>query len=263
MIRPITVAALAVSLAVPALAGAQSLRGSSTSVDLMYQQALAHGLHFYETATGIRRAADRGAFVKMSGNADYELASVSHPYVLPITRTFVHRLSAQYRARCGEKLVVTSGIRPKSMRLANGAERSVHPTGMAIDLRKPTRGPCLAWLRETLSYLDARGLIEATEEHRPPHFHVAVFPEPYAGYVGGDAGRIASSRPASSAPAGAGPGKDASTATYRVRPGDSLWSIARARQLTVEELKRANSLRSSRIMPGQVLVLPGSASDRD
>lgn len=247
-------------------AAAQSLRGSSGSVDVMYRQAVSHDLHFYRTSSGIRRAAERGDFVRLSGNVDYALGSVSHPYVLPITRTFVHRLAAQYRLQCGERLVITSGARPQSMRLANSAERSVHPTGMAVDIRKPRNARCLRWLRETLAYLDGQGVVEAIEESRPPHFHVAVFPTPYRRYIQGGATttRIASAAPA---PAARGPSaSDASMSsgarTYQVRRGDSLWSIARRSRTTVDELKNANALRSSRIVAGQVLVLPETTADR-
>lgn len=253
---------------VPAASGeAQSLRGSTTSVHTMYRQALSHGLHFYQTSEGIRRAAARGDFVRLTGNGDYALGSVSHPYVLPITRTFVHRLAAQYRAQCGERLVITSAARPKAMRLANGVAQSVHPTGMAVDLRKPRNARCLTWLRSTLAYLDAQGVIDAIEERNPPHFHVAVFPTPYRGYLqGGPRTRLASSEAAArtvASGASAAVAVDESGArTYRVRRGDSLWSIARRSQVSVDELKSANSLRSSRIVAGQVLVLPSSSNDR-
>jgi hypothetical protein len=247
-------------------AAAQSLRGSSGSVELMYRQAVSHDLHFYQTSSGIRRAADRGDFVRLGGNVDYALGSVSHPYVLPITRTFVHRLAAQYRLQCGERLVITSGARPQSMRLANSAARSVHPTGMAVDIRKPRNARCLRWLRETLAYLDGQGVVEAIEESRPPHFHVAVFPTSYRRYI--QAG-VATTRIASAvtAPAASGPSAPDATQgsagrTYRVRRGDSLWSIARRSQTTVDELKNANALRSSRIVAGQVLVLPESTANR-
>lgn len=260
--------AVCFSAFVPAASGeAQSLRGSTTSVDLMYRQAVSHDLHFYQTSDGIRRAATRGDFVRLTGNGDYALGSVSHPYVLSITRTFIHRLAAQYRAQCGERLVVTSAARPKTMRLANGASRSVHPTGMAVDLRKPTNGRCLTWLRSTLAYLDAQGVIDAIEERSPPHFHVAVFPAPYRGYLqGAPATRVASASIATRAlesGASAVIAVDAAgNRTYRVRQGDSLWSIARRSQVTVDELKSANSLQSSRIVAGQVLILPGSSASR-
>ena len=45
------------------------------------------------------------------------------------------------------------------------------------------------------------------------------------------------------------------TGTYTVEPGDSLYSIARAHELTVDQLKAFNSLSSNTIQPGQVLKL--------
>ena len=44
--------------------------------------------------------------------------------------------------------------------------------------------------------------------------------------------------------------------TYAVRSGDTLFSIARSHRTTVDSLKRANNLRSSRIYVGQKLALP-------
>lgn len=235
-----------------ASAGAQSLRGSPASVDRMYRQAREHDLHFYRTGSGVRRAADNGSLVRLSGNADYRVADATYPYVLPTTRTFVQRLGRQYRAQCGERLVVTSGARPRSYRLRNSAgDRSVHAAGMAVDLRKPRNGRCLRWLRSTLLAVEARGAIEATEERRPPHFHVAIFPGPYRRYVGG--GKSSGSTAAREAPAPAA----AALPRYRVRAGDTLWSIARRNGTTVARLKSANGLSTERLRPGQTLVIPG------
>ncbi len=45
--------------------------------------------------------------------------------------------------------------------------------------------------------------------------------------------------------------------SYRVRPGDTLWSLAERFHITVEELKRANpSLHGSRLKAGQRLWIP-------
>lgn len=242
--RPLLAAVFAAALAAPALE-AQSLRGSPASIDRMYRQARSHDLTFHRTGTAVRLAADRGELVRLTGNADYRLASVSHPYVLPSVKTFVERLASQYRSRCGERLVVTSATRPRSLRLANSTDRSVHPAGMAVDLRRPTNARCLAWLRETLLHLERTGVAEATEERRPPHFHVAVFPGPYRRYVSGRGGSVPAARTAS--------------ATYRVRQGDSLWSIARRHDTTVARIRDANQVRGNRIVPGQVLVIPREA----
>ncbi len=168
---------------------------------------------------------------------------MSFPYVRAETRTFVERLAGQYRRACGERMVVTSASRPQSMRLINGSDRSVHPTGIAVDLRKSNDRRCRDWLRETLVELERAGLIEATEEFRPPHFHVAVFPSPYARYVQGKGAAV---RTAS-----------AEEARYRVRSGDSLWGIARRHETSVSRLKEANGLRSDRLRIGQVLHIPG------
>ena len=228
---------------------AQSLRGSRASVERMYGQAQSHDLTFFRTARGVRNAASGGDLVRMSGNDDYRLADVSYPYALSTTRTFVQRLAAQYREACGERLVVTSGTRPTSYRLWNAADKSVHPTGMAVDIRKPTRRSCLTWLRETLLHVEGAGAIEATEEHRPPHFHVAVFPRQYLSYIG----KTPDTRPANSRR------DDTRTVSrYRVRRGDSLWTIARRHGTSVERLKEANDMRTSRLVAGQTLVIPRS-----
>ena len=75
-------------------------------------------------------------------------------------------------------MVVTSATRPMSRKLANSSSLTVHPTGIAVDLRRPS-GKCLTWLRRTLLAAERRGAIEATEERYPAHFHVAVLPVRY------------------------------------------------------------------------------------
>jgi hypothetical protein len=235
---------------------AQSLRGSRASIDRMYNHARSNDITFYRSGTGVRGAAREGDLVRMSGNDDYRLHGVSYPYALPATRTFVQRLSAQYRDICGEKLVVTSGVRPTSLRLTNSTDRSVHPTGMAIDIRKPRGGRCLTWLRETLMHLEAQGVIEATEERRPPHFHVAVYPAPYRRYVNNSGGGGSGETRTASRSRSSSSSSRASRTTYRVRSGDSLWEIARRHDTTVDRLRAANDMRSNRIVAGQVLVIP-------
>src|SRR4029450_1747513 len=116
--------------------------------------------------------------VRLNGNSNYVLANIRMPYVRPETKAFVLDLAADFHRACGRPLVITSATRPISRRLANSSELSVHPTGMAVDLRKPA-GRCRTWLRRTLLAAERRGLIEATEERRPPHFHVAVLPAQY------------------------------------------------------------------------------------
>lgn len=44
--------------------------------------------------------------------------------------------------------------------------------------------------------------------------------------------------------------------SYRVRPGDSLFSIARRHRTSVSQIKRANGMRSNLIRPGMNLIIP-------
>ena len=87
-----------------------------------------------------------------------------------------------------------------------------------------------------LLQLEKRGVLEATRERRPPHYHVALFSNQYAAYVD----RITSG----------------SGGTYVVRSGDSLWGIAQDAGVSVASLRRANGMSDNTIFPGQKLTLP-------
>jgi hypothetical protein len=154
-------------------ADAQTLRGSPASVDMMYWHARSADLPFYRTRDGMLSGVFAGRLVMVAMNEDLELARVRYPFVLPGTRDFVYQLARRYRQNCGERLVLTSALRPITEQPRNAHAKSVHPAGMAVDFRRP-QGRCLEWLRAELLDLEARRVIEATEERRPPHFHVAV-----------------------------------------------------------------------------------------
>lgn len=170
-----TLPLLLAALGLPSASPAQTLRGSQESVDATYEYAQQRRLTFHQTARTVRRAAAHGAFVRLTGNADYRVKGVTFPYVLPATRTFVHRLSSEYRAVCREQLTITSAVRPSSRQPRNAVAKSVHPTGLAVDVRKPKGRACRDWLRERLLELEADGAVDATEEYRPPHFHLVVY----------------------------------------------------------------------------------------
>jgi hypothetical protein len=158
----------------PHHAGAQALRGSRASVELMYAAAQRRDLLFLHSPAEVYAAALSGALELVSITDDLELEGAQYPFVLPNTLRFADSIAAAYHAGCGERIVLTSGARPLDEQPRNASPKSVHPTGMAIDFRKPRTPACLTWLRRNLLALENRDVIEATEERRPAHFHVAV-----------------------------------------------------------------------------------------
>jgi LysM repeat protein len=242
---------IAFVLADPSTGAAQSLRGSVASLDRQNQVAREHDYTFIDDGDRVRFFADQGWLVRIEPNADFALKAVSYPYARPEVSVFVHRLGSQYRSACGEPLVVTSLTRPTTRQPVNASDRSVHPTGMALDLRTPRTRRCRVWLERVLMDLERAGVIEATLERVPVHYHVAVYPRAYAAYVATLQSRDA--RPVPPATATAMPER---LAAYKVRRGDSLWTIARTHGTTVDELRSKNQLAGSRIYVGQVLELP-------
>lgn len=224
---------------------AQVLRGGRPSVNRAYRVAQDHDFTFLKTSSQVRRFVEGGYLVQLRPTEDFELIAVSFPYARPEVELFVERLSGQYHRACGERLVVTSLTRPLNSQPRNASDRSVHPTGMAIDLRKPQAGACRIWLERVLLQLEGSGVLDATAERRPPHYHVALFPRQYRAYVSRLQARAASA-PAEVAPS-----------IYTVRRGDSLWEIARAYETTVNTLKDINQIDGNRIYAGQVLAVPG------
>jgi len=160
-----------------------SLKGSAASMAEQNRVAKDHGLSFFRTEADIRAAAARGDLVELTGNDDYEVASfVSLPYSVPAVRTFVEDLSRGYREACGQKLVVTSATRASSKQPKNAHNLSVHPAGMALDLRVSDRASCRQWLEATLMSHERAGLLNGIREFHPPHYHVAIYPASYMAY---------------------------------------------------------------------------------
>lgn len=194
--------------ALPAWAGeAPVLRGSPGSMVRQHEVAVANDYSFLRNPSEVRAFAEKGLLVRVKGNDDFKLANVSFPYARPVVATFIARLGEQYREGCGERLVVTSLTRPLSEQPSNAHELSVHPAGMAVDLRVPGKASCRSWLESTLLSLERQGLLDVTREVRPPHYHVAVFPEAYAAYVArmtgaGAAEEVAAPRKPSPEPVG-------------------------------------------------------------
>ena len=259
------------SFVVLALVGADAgaalgagLRGSKTSVRRQNTIADQHDFTYIRNPKELRRFVDQGLLVRLSGNGDYSVQGASFPYARPAVKLFVERLARQYRSATGERLVVTSLTRPLTHQPRNASSNSVHPTGMALDIRRSRSRSARRWLEQNLMVMEERGVIEATHERHPPHYHVAVFPNEYETYVArrtkGEEPEKASAPEERVLPNLAGlvpPGSRGSTyQSYRVQRGDSLWTIARKHGTTVSRLKTLNAMNDSSIFPGQKLMVP-------
>lgn len=258
--------ALVLAVSVVPSAAAQSLRGSSSSLDRQSRQARAHDFTYVRRPVQVRRLVSAGALVPVAGNRNYTLKGVSFEVARPEVKLFIERMSSQYRRTCGEPLVVTSLTRPTSLQPVNASRRSVHPTGMAIDLRRPGTARCRSWLESTLLALETRGVLEATLERSPPHYHVALFPEEYAAYVARQQGTGRGPRPtqpteSSARPSGRpGPDTDRPTGSWHiVQSQETLWRISQRHGTTVEALQAANGLTSTDIRVGQTLRIIDSS----
>lgn len=156
-----------------------TLAGSPESMTRQHAAALTHGFEFAHSPVDIARLVHTGQLVPVPGNEDYQIAAVEFAFAHPAARAFIERIARDYRQECGEPLIVTSLVRPIARQPRNAHPLSVHPAGMAVDLRIPQTPECRQILEMMLIALEARGVIDATLERRPPHFHIAVFPAAY------------------------------------------------------------------------------------
>lgn len=169
-------AAVALAGAAVGTAEASGLRGSPASMRHQHEIALSEDYTFLRTANQVREFASVGRLDTVPGNADYAVNKVSFPYARPEVVSFIERLAREYRRAGGEQLVVTSLTRPTALQPRNAHRLSVHPAGMAVDLRVPTKPSQRKWLESKLLELERAGVLDVTRERTPPHYHVAVFP---------------------------------------------------------------------------------------
>src|SRR5215204_2700529 len=110
ILRAVTAMVVTLLLPVSRLSaeGAEELRGSPTSMQRQYGVARDAGFSFARTTGDIHHLINEGQFVRLNGNADYAVVAASYPYALPAIGLLIERLSEQYHAATGEKLVVTS-----------------------------------------------------------------------------------------------------------------------------------------------------------
>lgn len=267
------------------LAQAQTLKGSAASIDKQYRTAIAYGFSFVNTARSLQSHMHSNQLVKVTPDRYIALHDVSYPYAVQGTKLFLSRLSAQYHSQCGEKLTVTSLLRPRDRQPANSVAHSVHPTGMAVDLRIPSAQKCRVWLENTLLSLERERVLDVTRERYPPHYHVAVYARDYETRVAGLDGTqavepvaavdavaaaepVVAAVPSEPAPAAkpvsrlVGATHTGSYRQYVVRKGDTLSEIATRNRVQVAQLRSLNNLRGNRIDAGQKLRLPASGGSR-
>ena len=240
------------------------LHGSKGSVEKMYSFAVSRRMPFYLTPTSVDKAIADGRLVPLTGDSTYELTrGVGFSYATREARQFVLAFAPQYLAACGVPLTVTSAERPMSRQPHNANPHSVHPTGIAVDIRRPPPGPCLTWVRGALADLEERGVVEATEEHHPVHLHVAVLVQPGTKVVLPNLVRttvarqvpVAPGLPVTMAASTADTSLRGAKATYVVRQGDTLWDIANRTGVTLDEIRRANGRSAIPLRPGTTLAL--------
>src|SRR5437867_10314600 len=162
---------------------AGGLTGSLASVRRQHKIAKRNDYTFLRTAADVREFVRKARLVKFVTTKDYVVNDVSFPYARPAVKLFIDRIAAQYRAATGERLVITSLVRPISRQPRNASALSVHPAGMAVDLRIPSSAADRTWLERALLALEDKTVLDVTREHHPAHYHVAVFPREYERYV--------------------------------------------------------------------------------
>lgn len=235
----ITAWTIAACLAVGPALSAASLTPSRAAWYRQLAGAESSGYERARTTADVLAEVRTGGLVELTGNADYEVKElVRLPYARPEVREFVERLAAGYRAECKERLVVTSLVRPQDRRPRNSPRQSPHALGVAIDFRRSWSRVCRGWLEANLLHLENEGVLEASRERRPPHYHVALFSGPYVEYL-------------ENAKTG-GP----QTVRYVVQKGDNLWRIANRYGVELSTLRDYNGLRGTTIRPGQLLKVP-------
>ena len=234
--------------------GGVSLRGSARSLDRQNRAARSAQLKAHRHGYQVRASVKSGRIVRVRPTATLELANVSYPYAHPQLKKFIETLSRAYFKNCGAKMVVTSLIRPRAEQPRNASRRSVHPHGIAVDLRKPWRA-CRRWLEPHLLSLEKQGMVEATRERRPPHYHVTIDPQKINAYLtkrGQKKGRSykKDSRRRSRRL------KHRTPRRYKVRSGDSLWSLSRSWKTSISSIQRINRLSKDMLDIDQILIIP-------
>lgn len=171
-------------------AGPDLLRARWDSQIVQNQRADAYDLSRMRDAAMVQRFARAGLLVRVpSQSRSYYTRYIpaKYRYLRPWSKLFLDRLAAQYHARFGKKLRVTSLVRTvalqNSLRRRNGnaaspygPRRSSHLTGATLDISKNGMSAReIAWMRTVLHTLKRSGYVYAVEEFEQPTFHIMVY----------------------------------------------------------------------------------------
>jgi hypothetical protein len=162
---------------------ADGLAGSPSSMLRQHEIAVKEDYSFLRTPTEVRKLATAGALVPIVESANLALSKVSYPFARPEVLDFVEHFAQRYRDSTGARLVVTSLTRPSSAQPSNAHKLSVHPAGMAVDLRVPADPAARQFIERSLLDMEKAGVLDVTRERSPAHYHIAVFAEKWAPYA--------------------------------------------------------------------------------
>jgi hypothetical protein len=152
-------------------------------MERQHRVAIRNDLSFLGTASEVHQFARKDLIVPVHSSRILMLKGVSYAYARPQVKMFLEQLGARYYAFAHEPIVVTSLIRPLTQQPENASPLSVHPAGMAVDLRIPDTQRNRQWLERELLSLERRSVLDVTLEFHPAHYHVAVFPTDYERYA--------------------------------------------------------------------------------
>ena len=181
--KSIAMALTASLMFAPARARGDGLAGSPASMANQHEVAVQEDYSFLRTSNDVRELASPGALVPVRDTENMTLSKVSYAFARPEVLGFLERFAASYRAATGSRLVVTSLTRPASGQPRNAHKLSVHPAGMAVDLRIPADTGARAFIERTLLAMERAGVLDVTRERSPAHYHIAVFADAYAPFA--------------------------------------------------------------------------------
>ena len=160
--------------------------GEVSSSEQQFRYAAEKQVPFMTSEADYQMRIASGYFVRLEN--PFMDVQARRPYVLPSTVAFVVELATEYYAAGCGRLVVRDALRITNEQPSNGSNYSVHPAGMAVDLRVRDIGEaCESWMNNYLLEKEAEGRVDATREYWKmvrgqkvpnPHFHLVVPLEP-------------------------------------------------------------------------------------